>query len=196
MNTKVTQTPTPARTISVEEVGDVPELADLPGLTLPWERVVVERHDGKFVRLHGAEFTNWVAQAGGVEAVARALVVKLASRAETSIDVEPEPVRTEPAYVLPSVPDVLRKLADRLDTLTCDRITPPDLYGALNRLTLTNNGFVLRQEALAALVDHWQGGTCDDRWLNGWTGPRRRVDIVSTIRNAATLVETRAAVTR
>lgn len=81
MDTTVHST-TPARTISIEQVGDVPELAVYPGLTLPWERVVVERHDGRYVRHHGAEFTNRVTQSGGVEAVARAVELELASRTE------------------------------------------------------------------------------------------------------------------
>jgi hypothetical protein len=92
----------------------------------------------------------------------------------------------------PTVPGVLRALADRLDRRTCARISPPDLYGALNILTLTSNGFVLRTAALDALAEHLRA-TGDDRWLGGWTGPRRRVDIVANIRSAAQRVEARLA---
>jgi hypothetical protein len=123
-------------------------------------------------------------------------VTTVAQQPHRTIDVAPEPADTTPAYALPSVPQVLRDLADRLDTLTCPRISPPYLYGTLNLLTLTDNGFVLRQEALDELVAYWQRIGCYDRWLNGWTGPRSRVDIVSTIRRAADHAEARAAVTR
>lgn len=79
-STTPAHTVTLGRTISVEKVGDVPELAGLPALTLSWERVVVERHDGKYVRQHGLEFSVGVR----IEDAAHALVVKLTSRRETA----------------------------------------------------------------------------------------------------------------
>jgi hypothetical protein len=86
--TTVTQhTPTPAspdRTISIECVGDIPELSTLPELRLSWERVIVERHDGRYVRHHGLEFANDVCQSGGVEATARAVITTLNNAAATA----------------------------------------------------------------------------------------------------------------
>lgn len=198
---------TPAHTITVERVGDVPELAPLSDLTIPWERVIVERLDGRFVCHHGAEFSISTWHGPSIEDSARALVVKLASRRETAdyryaeapatVEVDPEPVATAPAYVLPSVGDnpawerqilaaTLRRTADAVDALPHLRVSPVNVRVALRKAAHTYRD---GQAALELLVAR-------DPWVDGWTGPRARVDVVANIRSVARCVEARAAVTR
>lgn len=173
------------RTISVERVGDVPELAKFPALTMAWERVIVERLDGGYVRHHGAEFGDRLTQTGSnIETAARALVVMLASRCETAdyrYVVLPE-ARTEVTAA-----QILRLAADVLAGVTHARVIPGDVRDALWKAA---PDYYQGQAALDALREH--GG--DARWLSGWTGPRERVHVVATIRAAAEYCETPASV--
>lgn len=87
------------RTLSIEVVADVPEIAihvgkaDNPYAPLAFERALVERHDGVFVKVKGYEFSTNVAQHGGIERFAHAAITGLQrwTATEDYRLVEPQP---------------------------------------------------------------------------------------------------------
>jgi hypothetical protein len=99
---------------------------------------------------------------------------------------EPELIPQTPAYYLPApTAATLRRLADRLDTLTHARVSPPDVYRALARAGNDHESRLAAFEVLSSSLDAVRGY---EGWLHTWTGPRSRAEVVGLVRAAAEAV--------
>lgn len=77
-------------------------------------------------------------------------------------------------------------LADTLTGLSQARVSPPDMYRAL-RVTIRDTE--ARYRAYGAFTSYVRGIPGYDGWLDRWTGPRSRVEVVALVRAAAEQAE-------